>query len=91
LKIEKKKKDKIISSLIFNSMFGITLITGGYLFFKSVLNKGIVISYSRGIVISIGIIILVGIYLLRKPFIEINRFYKVFQKNKKEILKTKKY
>ncbi len=80
LKQEKKKKHQIIVSLIINSVLGIIAIIGGYLFFKSILDKGY-ITYFPAVIIS------AGIYLLRKPFIEIKDFNKVINKNKKELFK----
>lgn len=83
LEIEKKARNEIISSFIFNLVFGLVLIIGGSLFFQSMLNKGVSATYSRGIVFSIGIIIPVGLYLFKKPFLElasINKEIKIYKK-----------
>ena len=89
LEIEKLRKNKIISSFIFNLIFGLILIIGGSLFFQSILEKGVVASYIKGIAISIGITISVGLYLFKKPFLELVSFKNVIRKNKKELFKIK--
>lgn len=71
LAIEKKRIRKITSNLIFNSIFGLILIIGGYLFFTSIINKGVGTHYGyQGIAVFGGIIFLTGSYLFKKPFIE---------------------
>lgn len=88
LAIDKKKIRQSLSGLILNSVFGLILIIGGYLFFKIILNKGIGSHYGyQGIAILVGIIILTGSYLFKKPFVELASYNKEKRKNKNKIFK----